>query len=187
MPAPCRGAICSHTRPTLPSPAAPKGLQDYIQLCRPCGTFGSRYATSFYRASVPAGTCAGDSAQRWRVSRNGARTRNYKGMGGGRKHLRIGTLLPTPPISPCSLRRAPPFRCERSERRNPLHSRQDLSRREYPLVPRKSQIVNRKSKKAVTLWRLHRGGYHHTPRTSHEPPRPARDGSPVERCGTPRT
>ena len=36
-----------------------------------------------------------------------------------------------------------------------------------------------------TLWRLYLGGYHHTPRTSHNPPRPARDGSLVERCGIP--
>ena len=41
------------------------------------------------------------------------------GMGGGRKHLRIGTLLPPPPISLCPLRRAPPFRCERSEQAEP--------------------------------------------------------------------
>ena len=35
--------------------------------------------------------------------------------------------FPSPPISPCSLRRPPPFRCERSERRNPLHPWQDLA------------------------------------------------------------
>ena len=84
--------------------------------------------------------------------------------------------FPSPPISPCFLRRPPPFRCERSEqrnllppwqdlgscerseRRNPLHPRQDLGRCGYPLVPRKSYPASRtpqikKSRHDVTALR----------------------------------
>ena len=82
----------------------------------------------------------GDSAQRWRVARNGARTRIDRSMGGGETWITLRRRLPPPPISPCFLRRAPPFRCERSEQAEPPTITTQVS-------PRKSQIPNRPRKK----------------------------------------
>ena len=89
-------------------------------------------------ASTP--RTSGDSAQRWRVARNGARHHNYKGIGGGETWRTLRRRLPPAPISPCFLRRAPPFRCERSEQAEPPTITTQVS-------PRKSQIANRPRKK----------------------------------------
>ena len=81
----------------------------------------------------------GNSAQRWRVARNGGVASGIIGgsaAGGGgmvrrdrKKRLwaagwdvPLPEPFPPPPISPCSLRLASPFRCERSEQAEPLAS-----------------------------------------------------------------
>ena len=86
-----------------------------------------------FRKSQIAPRKSGDSAHRWRVSRNGGFASGIIGgsaAGGGgmvrrdrKKRLwaagwgvPLPEPFPSPPISPCSLRQASPFRCERSER-----------------------------------------------------------------------
>ena len=122
--------------------------------CTPCvpplrGCKGPRSYT-VPRKSQIAPRKSGDSAHRWRVSRNGAPQAGRR-RGDGRRAgaCRCRSLFPRRPSPPLFPPTAPPFRCERSEQRNPLPAW--LSRGGYPLIPRKSQIVNRKSKKAATM------------------------------------
>ncbi len=75
----------------------------------------------------------GGSAKRSSVLRNGARSRIDRSMGGGETWMTLQRRLPPPPISPCFLRRAPPFRCERSEQAEPPTITTQVS-------PRKLQI-----------------------------------------------
>ena len=63
---------------------------------------------------------SGDSAQRWRVSRNGApQAGRKKGEMGGGVGRAVAGFFSLAAHLPCSLRRAPPFRCERSEQAEP--------------------------------------------------------------------
>ena len=63
---------------------------------------------------------SGDSAQRWRVSRNGApQAGRKKGEMGGGVGRAVAGFFSLAAHLPCSLRRAPPFRCERSEQAAP--------------------------------------------------------------------
>ena len=111
---------------------APRHHTAYGVNCTPCvpplrGCKGPRSYT-VPRKSQIAPRKSGDSAQRWRVSRNGApQAGEKKGRWAAGWGVPLPEPFPSPPISPCSLRRPPPFRCERSEQRNPLHSRQDLA------------------------------------------------------------
>ncbi len=72
---------------------------------------------------------------------------------------RCRNLFPRRPSPPVPSGGPPPFRCERSERRNPLHSWPDLSRcerseRRNPLHSRQDLSRGERSR-AVTLWRLY--------------------------------
>ena len=58
--------------------------------------------------------------QRWRVSRNGApQAGRKKGEIGGGVGRAVAGFFSLAAHLPCSLRRAPPFRCERSEQAEP--------------------------------------------------------------------
>ena len=76
-----------------------------------------------------------------RHKRNGApQAGRRKGDGRRAGACRCRSLFPRRPSPPVPSGAPPPFRCERSEQRNPLHSRQDLSRcerseRRNPLHP----------------------------------------------------
>ena len=86
-----------------------------------------------FRATLARGAewCTPPQLQRYRRRRN---------VDDFAETMTLRRRLPPPPISPCFLRRAPPFRCERSEQAEPPTITTQVS-------PRKSQIANRPRKK----------------------------------------